>query len=106
MAQDIDRVIEKVRAAFPGVKVDPLTRIFPADDDGVWFFSLPGIPGEIQVESNKGARPFLVEHAEMRSPAEALVGAGVEEAAGAVIGYLEKALAAAASEGEAPARGR
>jgi hypothetical protein len=59
---DVDRVIELVRAAVPDVIWSQLQVKYPADDDGLWFFHLPGQrPGKVQIESSSGMCPFLIE---------------------------------------------
>jgi hypothetical protein len=59
---DVDRVIELVRATFPDVIWSQLQVKYPADDDGLWFFHLPGQrPGKVQIESSSGMCPFLIE---------------------------------------------
>ena len=61
--RDIDQVIERVQAALPNVVWEQLkvTHPPPADDDGLWFFSLPGVKDQVQAESSSGMCPFLVE---------------------------------------------
>ena len=58
---DLDEVIRLVRARLPEVMCAQLTVLHAADDDGLWFFGLPARPGEVQIESSRGACPFLVE---------------------------------------------
>ncbi len=43
-------VYEQPTVSYPGT-----------DDDGVWFFSVPGSDLEVQIESPNGMCPFLVE---------------------------------------------
>jgi len=59
--RDIDRLIELVRKEFPDVLFEPLAILHPPDDDGIWFFRLPGIKGEVQAESSSGMCPFMIE---------------------------------------------
>lgn len=62
MPRDIDRIIERLQTEMPGVKVDQLQVSHPgADDDGLWFITVSGRPGEVQIESSDGSCPFLVE---------------------------------------------
>ena len=48
--------------------------------DGIWWFWLPDIAKYIQLESSYGTCPFLVEHDDMESTAEAWHAQTVEEA--------------------------
>jgi len=46
----------------PTVTVEQLKVLHPgADDDGLWFFSQPESPFEVQIESSNGTCPFLIE---------------------------------------------
>jgi hypothetical protein len=93
MDRDIDRVIALVRGRLPSVSVVQWHKTHPGDDDGIWWFRLPGVERDIQLESSFGTCPFLVEHDDMRSTAEQWRAASVEQAAEAVVGYLEAQLA-------------
>jgi hypothetical protein len=71
MHRDIDKLIDELQRAFPGLTVEQLRVTHPgADDDGIWFFRHPGSRNEVQVESSTGAAPFLVE-ADDEQPATA-----------------------------------
>jgi hypothetical protein len=60
--RDVDRIIQLVRAMYPGVRVEQLKVSHPgADDDGLWFFDQPESPFEVQIESSTGMCPFLIE---------------------------------------------
>jgi hypothetical protein len=91
MNRDIDRIIEQVRQRLPDVRVqqhwvpDPRTA-----DDGIWWFYLPGVENDIQIESSLGSRPFLVEHTEMESTAEAVVAHTVDQAVEKIVSYLSR----------------
>jgi hypothetical protein len=61
MTPDLDSVIRRVQEQVPLVKWTQAPVEFPADDDGVWFFWIPGLPGEVQIESSFGVCPFIVE---------------------------------------------
>ena len=82
--RDIDRVISSVRERLPDVIVWQHQAILPPDDDGLWWFALPGIEKNIQLESSVGTCPFLVEHDTERWHA-----ASVEETVQAVVRYLQ-----------------
>jgi hypothetical protein len=77
MDRDIDRVIARLRHAYPALQVEQLRVSHPADDDGIWFFTYPGVDDEVQLESSTGQAPFLVESnraptANAATPAEAI----------------------------------
>jgi hypothetical protein len=60
--RDIDKIIELVCAAGPAVNVEQLKVLHPGnDDDGLWFFSQPESPFQVQLESSTGMCPFLIE---------------------------------------------
>ena len=61
MTRDIDQIIERIRSECPLVEVEQLRTKFPADDDGIWFFTRPNHPFEVQLESSSGMCPFLIE---------------------------------------------
>jgi hypothetical protein len=65
MERDIDRIIQQVKEQLPEVDVVQLQKIHPADDDGIWWFRLPGIEKDIQIESSYGNCPFIVETDEL-----------------------------------------
>lgn len=63
--RDVERIIDLVRAMCPAAQVRQLKVLHPgADDDGLWFFSQPGSPFEVQIESSTGMCPFLIETSE------------------------------------------
>ncbi len=70
------------------MEVTQYQQCWPADDDGLWFFNLPGIEKDIQIESWTGDCPFVVEHSEMKSSSEAETAHSVDEAIGKVVAYL------------------
>jgi hypothetical protein len=58
----IDRVIDAIRSALPGARVEQLQVKFPgADDDGLWFVNHPDSEIEVNIESSTGEPPFLIE---------------------------------------------
>ena len=62
MPRDIDLIIEQLTARLPGVRVTQLQVAHPgADDDGLWFVSMPGRAATVQIESSQGSCPFLIE---------------------------------------------
>jgi hypothetical protein len=89
MGRDIDLIIERTKARLPDVKVQQhWVRDPRKEDDGVWWFSLPGVKKDIQIESSYGACPFLVEHDDMKSSSEAETARTVEEAVEKTVSYL------------------
>lgn len=65
--RDIDRIIAAAKQQMPEVRVWQWPKKHPGDDDGIWWFSLPGMPQDIQVESASGNCPFVVETDEQSS---------------------------------------
>ena len=60
--RDIATITALLRAVHPRTRVQQLTVSHPgADDDGIWYFSHPDVPFEVQLESSAGTFPFLVE---------------------------------------------
>ncbi|REK24939.1 MAG: hypothetical protein DWQ42_12675 [Planctomycetota bacterium] len=89
VTRDIDRIIEQVESRLPNVLVRKHTVRHPGvDDDGIWWFSLPNIEKDIQIESSNGTCPFIVEHDDMNSSAEAEVANTVDEAVEKIAAYL------------------
>ena len=87
-SHDIESVISGVRAAFPAVEVVQMHRTHPADDDGLWWFRLPNVSRDIQLESSTYDCPFLVEHSDMTSTSDGFTAQSVTEAVSAIITYL------------------
>jgi hypothetical protein len=62
MPRDIDQIIDRLKAEMPGVQITQLQVNNPeADDDGLWFIRIPGREGQVQIESQFGLCPFLIE---------------------------------------------
>ena len=60
--RDIDAIIEALIQAHPELSVERLKVLHPgADDDGLWFFTHPSSPHEVQLESPHGMCPFIFE---------------------------------------------
>ncbi len=60
--KDVDKIIETVTSELPNVQWHQLQVTHPADDDGLWFFNLPGARNSVQIESSTGMCPFIVEN--------------------------------------------
>jgi hypothetical protein len=61
VARDIDRIIDRLKAELPDLRVTQLQVTYELDDDGLWFFTTHGKPGEVQIESPSGMCPFIIE---------------------------------------------
>ena len=96
MLRDIDIIIAKVREQLPAVAVEQLQVVHPADDDGIWWFSLPGVKRDVHVESSFATCPFVIETDEQSSD-KALRASSVDQAVQLIVEYL-----AAASKQLAP----
>jgi hypothetical protein len=60
--RDIDAIIEALIQTHPELSVDQLKVLHPGvDDDGLWFFTHPSSPNEVQLESPHGMCPFIFE---------------------------------------------
>jgi hypothetical protein len=86
MTPDLEEVIRRVQERLPSMNWQQLTVRWPADDDGLWFFWLPGLPGEVQIESSYGVCPFLVESDKHD---ERLTASSPEETADIIIRWLQ-----------------
>src|SRR4051812_10840385 len=92
---DIEAVISAVRSAFPNVRVVQMHKTHPADDDGLWWFRLPGVTRDIQIESPTYGCPFIVEHDDMKASTDAITVHSVPDAVSAVVSYLQSISGAA-----------
>ena len=62
MELDADKIIEAIKEKFPGTKVNEWDAMNPRSFYySLWFFNIPNVDGEIQIESTSGNCPFLVE---------------------------------------------
>ena len=85
--RDIGQIIAAVRQQIPEVIVWQLQKTHPADDDGIWYFSLPEASNDVQIENSSGMCPFLVETDEQSSH-RARTGQTVEETVQMILAYL------------------
>jgi hypothetical protein len=85
--RDIDQIIAAVKQQILEVSVWQLQKKHPADDDGVWWFALPGISNDIQIESSSGICPFLIETDE-RSSHQARTAQTVAETVQMIVAHL------------------
>jgi hypothetical protein len=60
MPRDIDEISRALKAEYPGCEITQLKVTHPADDDGVWFVSLPDDKNTIQLEAPDGNCPFTI----------------------------------------------
>lgn len=86
--RDIDAVIRMAQQQMPTVRITQWHKIWPADDDSLWWFALPDVAQEIQMEG--ASCPFLIETDEQCCKA-ALKAATVQEAVAMIVGYLTAA---------------
>jgi hypothetical protein len=89
MKRDIDDIISLLRERFPALKVVQMHKTHPADDDGLWWFRLPGVTKDIQVESSTGNCPLIIESSDDRSAVDARTGRSVDEVVEIVSRYLQ-----------------
>ena len=62
MADDIQILIERLKAEFPDLKIQQLAVAHPGvDDEGVWFCRREGRKEEVQFESSSRDFPFSAE---------------------------------------------
>lgn len=90
MARDVETIITKVRERLPAVAVRQLEVTHPSDDDGIWWFSLPDLKGDVHVESSSGNCPFVIETHE-QSSGEALRASSVAQCSQLIVEYLTAA---------------
>lgn len=88
MTRDINEITAAVRERLPDVQVYQLKVIHPADDDGVWWFSLPGIDADVQLDSTDGLCPFLVDYSDREHPAAAETVDSIEEVTRRIVEFL------------------
>jgi hypothetical protein len=86
--RDVDQIIERVKQRFSAVEVDQLRVSHEADDNGIWFFSLPPSRKEIQIESSNGMCPFVVEHDGMLTTATEALGVSIDRTVELILDYL------------------
>ena len=84
--RDIDDIILKVKHELPLSRVYQLEVKNP-HDDGLWYFYLPDIERDIQIESSYGMCPFIVETNE-QSAYDARKANTVDEAVSMIVEYL------------------
>jgi hypothetical protein len=58
---DLEEVVRLIQEGLPEARWVQAPVTHPTDDDGVWFFWIPGLPGEVQIESSYAVVPFIVE---------------------------------------------
>ena len=86
--RDIDRIIADVQAQLPDVITEQWQKSNPSQDDGIWFFSLPDLDSDVQIENSYGNCPFIVETNEQSSHL-ALKANTPQEAVGLIVEYLK-----------------
>lgn len=86
--RDIDQVIAVVRQQIPEATVDQIPKERPGDDDGVWWFGLPGVLEDVRVEQRRGAGPFQLITEDDQSGYQRRTVATPAEAAQLIVAYL------------------
>ncbi len=69
---DIDRVISGVKTKIPEVYVVQMHKSHPADDDGLWWFRIPGIANYSIKFTDKSAINISLKEGDYRGP-EAII---------------------------------
>jgi hypothetical protein len=85
---DLQTIIGLVRQTYPGIQWTRLRVTHPgADNDRLWFFWLPDLPGDVQIEcaSIDNGCPFL---AETDKHDERFTGQTIQEVAQKIIEWL------------------
>jgi hypothetical protein len=85
--RDIDQIIDAVRQQIPELTITQWHKSNPGDDDGIWWFRLPGVASDVQVENCDGMCPFLIETDE-QSSFDARRAYTVPEAIEMIVSYL------------------
>ena len=88
MERDVDRIIIAVKARLPDAEVLQLHVKHPGDDDGVWTFYIPGIDGDVQIDSSYGQCPFLVDNTDNMEPLKAPWVDSVEGVTDLIVNFL------------------
>jgi tRNA U34 2-thiouridine synthase MnmA/TrmU len=58
---NIDDIIGELNKQTPTIRIEQQKKSKPGDDDGIWFITVDGLEGEIQIESPDGEPPFMIE---------------------------------------------
>lgn len=87
--RDVDHVLAAVLRSIPNVEITQYTQYRPFDDEGLWFFRVPGAKKDIQIESSSGECPFFIEHSDMKSSTEAINANSIDDTVKVVVAYLE-----------------
>lgn len=98
MKRDIDEICARVHAELPDVEIWQLNQRHPGDDNGLWWFRLPNLKNDTQIESSSGQCPFIVEHDDMKSTSDAETASAIDEAVAKVVVYLTRSRADPNSE--------
>jgi hypothetical protein len=87
LIRDINQIVIAVKQQIPEVTVRQWQKKHPSDDDGIWWFGLPGISRDVQVENAAGMCPFLIETDE-HSSHQARTAQTIEETVQMIVAYL------------------
>ena len=87
--RDIHKIIEAVHGDLPECSITQEAAYLPgSQDDGIWYFILPGIQDSVQIESSSGMCPFVVETCH-QSSAQALRSTSIAETVTMITTYLK-----------------
>ena len=76
-----------MRQQIPEIIVGQLQKTHSADDDGIWYFALPEVGNNVQIENSSGMCPFLVETDEQSSH-QARTAQTITETVQMIVAYL------------------
>ena len=86
MVRDIDIIIKEARERLPALMVRQHEDAHSSGDDGIWWFSLPGVKRDVHIESSSATCPFVVETDDQSSD-EALRASSVDQAVRLIVEY-------------------
>lgn len=93
---DIERLIGLLKAAIPELYCEQHVTKYAADDDGVWWFMVPGSSDCVQIDSSTGNCPLAISYGKHLSPARYGIDAdNFERAFDIAIGALYAQISAA-----------
>lgn len=69
--RDIDQIIAAVHRRMPDVHVTQLAAMTTGDESQVWWFSLPGVEKNVQIECAGGSIPCFLETGSLHTDLDA-----------------------------------
>ncbi len=85
--RDIDQIIAAVKQQIPEATISQLQKKHSADDDGIWWFGLPAVSNDVQIENAYGMCPFLIE-TDAQSSHQARTAQTIGETVQMIVAYL------------------